>query len=111
MSGFEVVSQDTVRTTSYSGEDAFSMKPEYYTVPLDVFRLVRKEDRWPIDGHHKPNMSISDRHPKTSTTSSRDNLSQTPHNKEKKLADDFHDDDENFKTSDPWIRTNFVIKK
>ena len=105
------MSQDTVRTTSYSGEDAFSMKPEYYTVPLDVFRLVRKEDRWQLDGHNKPKMSISDYHPKTSTTSSRDNLSQTPHNKEKKLMGEINEIDGNFNTSEPWIRTNFVIKK
>lgn len=24
------------------------MKPEYYRVPLDVFKLSRKEDKWPL---------------------------------------------------------------
>ena len=42
--GFELVSHDHVDCSSYSGEHDLSMRPEYYySVPLDVFRLVRKD--------------------------------------------------------------------
>jgi hypothetical protein len=46
--GFDVISQSRIDATSYSGEEEFSMKPEYYTVPLDIFQLNRKKDRWPL---------------------------------------------------------------
>ena len=110
MSGFDVVSQDTVLTTSYSGEDTFSMKPEYYTVPLDVFRLARKEDIWPINGHRKSDISVSSP-PKETAPVEREILLQTPNNKEKKLREEFFDRHENCNSAEPWIRTNFIIKK
>jgi SAM-dependent methyltransferase len=49
--GFDVISQSQIDATSYSGEEEFSMKPEYYTVPLDIFQLNRKQDRWPLPGN------------------------------------------------------------
>ena len=104
------MSQDIVSTTSYSGEDAFSMKPEYYTVPLDVFRLVRKEDKWPINGHKKPDIPIPYPPDKTLLLY-RANPSSTSYEKEKKVKEEFHNIDENCNKSTQWIRTNFIIQK
>ena len=98
------MSQDVVRTTSYSGEDTYSMKPEYYTVPLDVFRLTRKDDKWPLNGHKKTDNPISDPS-KGRKPSDRENLSQTQH-KDKKI-----ESDELNSVNDPWIRSDFIIKK
>ena len=98
------MSQDVVRTTSYSGEDTYSMKPEYYTVPLDVFRLTRKEDKWPLNGHKKNNNPISNPS-KERKPSGRENHSQTQDKDEKIESDELNSIDE------PWIRSDFVIKK
>ena len=46
--GFNRLDHSVIETTSYSGEDAFSMKPEFYSVPLDVFRLENKNEVWPL---------------------------------------------------------------
>ena len=99
MSGFDVVSQDVVRTTSYSGEDTYSMKPEYYTVPLDVFRLTRKEDKWPLNGHKKNSP------PRKPAAFDSEKHSQTQHKDGKKDSEELHSIDE------PWIRSDFIIKK
>ena len=47
--GFEVLSQEILPAFSYVGEDDLSMQPNYYRVPLDVFKLVRKADAWPLE--------------------------------------------------------------
>ena len=97
------MSQDVVRTTSYSGEDTYSMKPEYYTVPLDVFRLTRKEDKWPLNGHKKPDDPISDPLRKTAPFDSENHL-KTQDEKRMKESEELHNVDES------WIRSDFIIK-
>ena len=47
--GFEVLNQEILPAFSYVGEDDLSMQPNYYRVPLDVFKLVRKADAWPLE--------------------------------------------------------------
>jgi hypothetical protein len=106
LSGFDVVSQDVVRTTSYSGEDTYSMKPEYYTVPLDVFRLTRKEDKWPLNGHKKTINPISDPSKERKPSGrGRENHSQTQDKDEKIEIEELNS------IGESWIRSDFIIKK
>jgi len=44
--GFVLLSERRVSCPSYAGEDATSMKPEHYIVPLSVYRLERPELRF-----------------------------------------------------------------
>ena len=37
-----------IKDLAYAGESSVSMKPEVYTVPLDVFLFKRPEDRLPF---------------------------------------------------------------
>jgi len=48
-SGFDLLSEKRIATTSYAGEDSRSMKPEVYVVPLSVYKLMRPEDRLELD--------------------------------------------------------------
>jgi hypothetical protein len=80
------------------------MKPEYYTVPLDVFRLTRKEDKWPLNGHRKPDNPISDP-PRKTTSCDSEKHTQTQDERRKKESGELHSIDE------PWIRSDFIIKK
>lgn len=53
--GFEAVASRRV-SGSYTGEEARSMKPEYYDVPLTVFRLNPEVK---VDGGHDASNSSS----------------------------------------------------
>jgi len=45
--GFAVEHEERIGPLSYSGEEAYSMKPEVYVVPLSVYRLVDTDKRLP----------------------------------------------------------------
>eukprot|EP01038_Epipyxis_sp_PR26KG_P010677 gene10677-14338_t len=47
LSGFTIVSNRIIET-SYCGEEMFSMKPEYYRIPLTVFRFTNPENKIPL---------------------------------------------------------------
>jgi N2227-like protein len=50
-SGFELLSHTKIDPTSYNGEDEgdITMKPEYYSIPIDVYRFSNPSDAWVID--------------------------------------------------------------
>jgi hypothetical protein len=100
-----------VDATSYSGEEAYSMKPEYYRVPLDVFKLSRKEDKWPL----KSDIDIDDV----------DNFCdiEVPFNSQSEVCSDGnaiqndcknsdfeHESVENGESDNVWTRGDFVLK-
>lgn len=58
--GFTILSDDRV-SSSYSGEEELSMKPEYYNVPLTVYRLSDASMRYSMSSadSHSPDDSPS----------------------------------------------------